>query len=405
MNRLATPADSTGLQSPLCCDFESASPSRSECATQRVSYSRVAGFLVSTDSAADRKISPDSVTHNYLSAERSEMTLNLARGHTRRTLARGLAAAALGPRFQLRSPAEAGPALIRSAGADLQVYLNVRDFDLPQQAILGWVDRCARAVGDWLGRFPVRRARIHLVQSRRDGGVEHGTSWGSEDAECRISLGARTTESDLNRDWVLTHEMFHFAFPSVPDKHRWIEEGISTYAEPIARAAAGMINREQVWRDMIRDMPQGLPTDGDRGLDQTHTWARTYWGGALFCLLADIGIRKATANRRGLRDALQGINLAGGNITAKWPLARALETADHATGTTVLSDLYQTMGSSYSPVDLARLWKELGVSMSDGEVRFDDGAPLAAIRTAMVANGAHHPLQRRVIKSNQPAGR
>ena len=187
--------------------------------------------------------------------------------------------------------------------------------------------------------------------------------------------GARTTESDLNRDWVLTHELFHFTFPSVPDKHLWIEEGISTYAEPIARAAVGLSTREQVWRDMIRDMPQGLPAEGDRGLDQTHTWGRTYWGGALFCFLADIGIRKATANRRSLRDALQGINRAGGNITTEWPLSRALEAADHATGTSVLSDLYQNMGSSYSPVDLAGLWKELGVSTSGGQVRFDDAAP------------------------------
>lgn len=319
--------------------------------------------------------------------------MNSARAHTRRALGRGLTAAAVGSWFHFRSLAKPGPALIRSAGADIEVYLDAQSFDLPQETILGWVDRCARAVGDWLGNFPVRRARIHLVQSRRDRGVEHGTSWGSEDAECRISLGARTTDRDLNRDWVLTHEMFHFTFPSVPDKHIWIEEGISTYAEPIARAAAGMITREQVWRDMIRDMPQGLPADGDHGLDQTHTWGRTYWGGALFCLLADIGIRKATANRRGLRDAIRGINLAGGNITTEWPLSRALYIADHATGTTVLSDLYQLMGSLYSPLDLDGLWKELGVSTSGGEVRFDDRAPLAGIRTAMVVNGANRPLK------------
>lgn len=140
-------------------------------------------------------------------------------------------------------------------------------------------------------------------------------------------------------------------------------------------------------------MPQGLPAEDDRGLDQTHTWGRTYWGGALFCLLADVGIRKATANRRGLRDALQGINRAGGNITTEWPLSRALDVADHATGASVLTDLYQTMAASYSPVDLVGLWKELGVSMSGGQVRFDDGAPLAGIRRAMVSSGRSGPVK------------
>jgi len=127
-------------------------------------------------------------------------------------------------------------------------------------------------------------------------------------------MGRRTNASDLDRDWVLTHELFHFAFPSVPARHHWIEEGLSTYAEPIARSRIGLVAPEQVWSDMIRDMPQGLPETGDQGLDQAHTWGRTYWGGALFCLLADIGIRKATANRLGLGEAIRGINRAGGNI-------------------------------------------------------------------------------------------
>ena len=45
---------------------------------------------------------------------------------------------------------------------------------------------------------------------------------------------------------------------------------------------------------MMRDMPKGLPQAGDQGLDNTATWGRKYWGGAMFCLLADIEIRKAT---------------------------------------------------------------------------------------------------------------
>ena len=135
---------------------------------------------------------------------------------------------------------------------------------------------------------------------------------------------------------------------------------------------------------MVRDIPKGLPEPDDRGLDITHTWGRTYWGGALYCLLADVGIRKATDNRNGLREALRAINAAGGNITAEWPLPRALEIGDRATGVTVLSDLYREMGSSPFPVDLAALWKQLGVQRNGDRIAFDDRAPLAAIRTSMV---------------------
>ena len=52
--------------------------------------------------------------------------------------------------------------------------------------------------------------------------------------------------------------------------------------------------RAEIWQAMMRDMPKGLPQAGDQGLDNTGTWGRKYWGGAMFCLLADIEIRKAT---------------------------------------------------------------------------------------------------------------
>ena len=88
--------------------------------------------------------------------------------------------------------------------------------------------------------------------------------------------------------------------------HHWIEEGISVYVEPIARVQAGQLSAERMWSDVVRDMPQGEPEPDDRGLDHTHTWGRTYWGGAMFCLVADVRIRQQTGNRKGLQDALRG---------------------------------------------------------------------------------------------------
>ena len=128
-----------------------------------------------------------------------------------------------------------------------------------------------------------------------------GSTWATEDDE-------------LKNDWVMTHEMVHYAFPSVAAEHHWLEEGIATYVEPIARLEAGQIHAAKVWGDLVRGLPFGLPQPGDEGLDHTPTWGRTYWGGAMFCLLADVRIRRATNNRYGLRDALRAIVVAGGNM-------------------------------------------------------------------------------------------
>jgi predicted metalloprotease with PDZ domain len=132
-------------------------------------------------------------------------------------------------------------------------------------------------------------------------------------------------------------------------------------------------------------MPKGEPESGDQGLDKTPTWGRTYWGGAIFCLLADVGIRERTKNQKGLEDALRGINRAGGNISEDWDIGKALALGDKATATTVLRDLYNEMRDKPAPVDLEQLWKKLGIAMTDGKVTFDDNAPEATIRRAITA--------------------
>src|SRR5207245_886195 len=129
----------------------------------------------------------------------------------------------------------------------------------------------------------------------------------------------------------------------------------------IARARVGELSPEKVWGDMVAGMPQGLPSAGDRGLDFTHTWGRTYWGGALFCLMADVEIRKRTGNAHGLEDALRAILKAGGTIESEWPLSKAFEIGDRVTGVPVLQELYAEMKDKPKSVDLEKLWKELGV--------------------------------------------
>jgi len=305
----------------------------------------------------------------------------MSRRGTLRWLA-GIAAGSALAQTKLAEPA----AKLKEGGAGLEVSFESEGFDLPRAALLGWVSQAARAVSAYYGRFPVPRARIRIFA--RDGrGISHGTSYGDDGAWCRITVGRRTTAADLNDDWMLTHEMVHFAFPSVAHRHHWIEEGTATYVEPIARVQIGNLTAAEVWSDLLRDMRQGLPEEGDRGLDNTHSWGRTYWGGALFCLLADVGIRKNTANAKGLEDALRAINRAGGTIETDWPLERAFETGDKATDGKTLMELYAKMRAQPVMVDLPDLWKQLGVAREDGKVVFDDRAPLAGVREAIMRGG------------------
>jgi hypothetical protein len=297
----------------------------------------------------------------------------------------GLAACEMLPAQKPPAPSPGnGASTLRVGGATIEVSFQSNEFDLPRQALLDWITMGARAVSGYFGRFPVVHARLEIsMAAGRHGGRVNGVTYGEGGAHSRLTVAQHATAQDLSRDWVLTHELVHYGFPSMNEDHHWIEEGSATYIEPIARAAVGNLPVTQVWGDMVRDMPQGLPGEGDEGLDRTHTWGRTYWGGALFCLLADVGIRRASGNRKGLVDALRAVNRAGGNIEWDWPLERAFSVGDTATGCKVLATLYGQMADKPMPVDLPDLWKQLGVRREGGQVIFDNDAPLARVRAAI----------------------
>jgi hypothetical protein len=178
---------------------------------------------------------------------------------------------------------------------------------------LRWIENSARAVSTYYGKFPVPRTRLRIA-SCPGTKPRGGTAFGWKGPLITISLGRDATAATLGDDWLLTHEMIHLALPSLPDQHHWLEEGLATYVEPIARARAAILTPEQAWAELVNGLHQGQPEVGDRGLDHTPTWGRTYWGGALFCLRADVAIRQRTGNRLGLEHALRGILAAGGSI-------------------------------------------------------------------------------------------
>ena len=267
-------------------------------------------------------------------------------------------------------------------GGTIHVAFAPGDIALPKEKIFDWIRASARAVSTYYGRFPVSSLRLLLVPV--DGArVRGGTTWGYRGAAIRLPLGRDSTEENLKRDWVIVHEMVHTALPDLDDRYNWLSEGLAVYVEPIARVQAGDLTAAEIWQAMMRDMPKGLPQAGDQGLDNTDTWGRKYWGGAMFCLLADIEIRKRTGNRLGLQDAMRGVLAAGGNHEQDWPIDRVLSAADKAVDVDVLTHLHNEMGPKPVTPDLAALWRDLGLKMQGESLAFDDTAPLAAIRKSI----------------------
>jgi hypothetical protein len=251
-----------------------------------------------------------------------------------------------------------------------------------------WALRSANIVAAYYERFPAPLV-VLSVRSAAGDGVGGGRTTNDSGLRIQVNVGREATATILANDWVLVHEMVHLALPEVGRRHNWLAEGLATYVEGVARAQFGNRDVADVWAEDRHSMPLGLPREGEGGMDQTPAWGRTYWGGALYCLQADIAIREQTHNRVGLQTALQGILKDTGGYGFERDIEDVLRIGDAATGTHVLEDLYLESKTTPRPTDLDLLWSRLGVPMDPKTQPFDDHAPLAAIRIAITA--AHKP--------------
>jgi hypothetical protein len=273
---------------------------------------------------------------------------------------------------------------IEAEGARVTIDFQSMDFEHGTAPIVTRIQRSMAIVARYYGQFPAKELRIRVL-SLNGGRVRHGTTYGMRVPFIRLQIGREVTAEELSDDWVLVHEMVHLALPEVGDDHVWLTEGLSTYIEGIARVHAGELRADRVWPELVASMPKGLPQSGDEGLDHTHTWGRTYWGGALFCLVADVEIRKKTGNRSGLRDAMSAVLRSSGGVSFELPIDQVFKIGDEATGTTVLRDLYAQWKDKPVSPDLDELWQQLGIRERGDDVEFRDDAPLAATRKAIMA--------------------
>jgi hypothetical protein len=285
-------------------------------------------------------------------------------------------------------PAAARGIEVKVGESLLAVRVEPAAYAVGEAGILRWVERSAKAVAAYLGRFPVRRATI-LVRPESGGGVGFATTYGHAGAVIDVPVGTGANDAGLAADWVLPHEMLHFAVPQVKAEHRWLEEGLATYCEPVARARAGITTREELWAEIVAEAPAGQPGAEDGGgLDGATARERVYWGGGLFALVCDVEIRRRTGDAKGLEHALRGVIDEGGSIETSWPIERILAAGDGATGVPVLAETYARMGPRPLRVDLDDLLKKLGVrAAGDGRITFDDAAPWASTRRAIESGG------------------
>jgi hypothetical protein len=276
-------------------------------------------------------------------------------------------------------------------GARLDVALLGPPLAMGDAAAVGFVQKSAACVASLYGRFPVD-ATLFVVPVPGASDVVFGRVMSLAGASVALLFGDATPASSVGDNWVVVHELFHLSTPSFVGEGHWLEEGLATYYEPLLRARAGWMSEADLWAHFAREMPRGLRPDGEPpSLEDRDDIDSTYWGGALFALVADVGIRAATHDAHSLDDAVRAVLAREGDATHAAHVADFLRVGDAATDTGELARAYRSWVLGGANPDLAVLWRDLGVVTggAGGQVTLRDDAPLAAVRRAMTASAPH----------------
>lgn len=292
---------------------------------------------------------------------------------------------------------EVGPLVLGSANGtkvagdpELTLILPTGAMAIPPQQLTAWVSSVAEGNRRFWGGSPVKDGLVVLVPSNR-GGVPFGRVLSLGGAVATVLVGREATTQDLYGDWVLVHEFLHLGTPLMRDTGAWLNEGIATFYEPPLRARAGWKTEDEVWHEWISMMPRGLNAMSESGLENGGRGG-TYWGGALFVLMAEIESLKASEGKIGFSDCLRKVLADGGDVTVKWQTRRLLGACDALLGKPAILPLADKHIPKGTAMTLEDLWRSLGVSMAaDGAIRYDDSAELAWLRPLIVWGGTDHP--------------
>ncbi|MFO0676436.1 MAG: hypothetical protein U0169_07875 [Polyangiaceae bacterium] len=295
------------------------------------------------------------------------------------------------------SPTSFGPirrVSARSGASRLEAAVMPGPLALSDADLTSWLEDTSTLVGGLYGKYPVPRLTTFFLPVPNQSEVVFGKVLSLAGPTAVILVGGDMQKKDLHDDWVLVHEMIHLGFPSLDDDEgRWLSEGLATYYEPVLRTRAGWMTEDLLWQGFARQMKRALPRprDGetkrygrnDPGLASRHDIDATYWGGALFCLLADVRLRERTRGEHSLDTVVRAIVAKGGDTRAVWSLAEVFRFADATTHTQVFSELRHELVDAWTFTSFKEIWGKLGIDETPARTRLKDDAPLASLRRSI----------------------
>ncbi len=254
-----------------------------------------------------------------------------------------------------------------------------------------WLSSAVQAVSTISGRFP--RPHLHLVVVPIGEGsapVAFGLVRRGGGPSVMLLVHDNATEERLTADWTAIHELTHLAMPQMYSEDRWLSEGFATYYQEVLRVRAGLLEEKEAWRRLVDRIAGAGERGGGRDLWQTSAEfsdvQRIYWGGTAFMLTADVALREHGSSLDRVVTEAQPAWLETADRT--WHGRQCFAELDAAFGQPLLLPLVEQHGRRRSLPPMDALFARLGVVRTEAGIEFDEHAPLAPVRRAIMARAA-----------------
>lgn len=280
------------------------------------------------------------------------------------------------------------PRTIRLSGGTLRVRSTGGAPGETAPAVTALAEDAAASLVAVYGTMPRSTLALFLRPSRWGGSVGFGQLVRGGGAAVVLHVSPDASPSALVGTWTGTHEFMHAAMPFADDP--WLGEGIASYFTEVARTRRGHRTEAEGWAALDaafergRRRGRGLSLEAtSRSMHALFAYQRVYWAGAAVCFLLDVEIRRRTANREGLDDALHTLtDLLDAPRTIPWHEIVGRFESRYGPG---LTDLVRTHLRRRSFPDVEPAYAFLGIRRRDGTIHLDDTAEGAQIRRSIMA--------------------
>lgn len=287
-------------------------------------------------------------------------------------------------------------------GGALRVAILGVDDATRRRDLTAWVTRMARATLSAYGRLPLADVQVLLVPARGNGhqGVVFGESTRGQGHGVTLFVDPSQPVAALDRDWVAVHELSHLFHPYLDDEGSWLAEGLATYYQNVLRARAGLLTQAEAWEQIDDGFARGRGATR-RGNDmplgesgRRPNFMRIYWSGTAYWLEVDAELRRTSGNKLDIDEALHRFDDCCLPSYRAWQPAEFVAKLDALMGTEVFRRHFDAYAKRRDFPDLKPLYARLGLRRAGDTLAFDDTAPDAAVRVAIMSPPTLPPAQR-----------